>query len=147
MEAEEHRHMNGHGTALANSSATTKGAPAAPHREVEPTFKPHQFTDTVLGQQVTFEILKMNSSVYVWIGSSSRNTMENMCMAIPSRFSPQPLASTWFGETDVTSPMSQKLSKKLNKPVILSLNVLDQHAVPHVEQALFSDIKNNPEHY
>ncbi|KAF6212372.1 hypothetical protein GE061_012894 [Apolygus lucorum] len=70
-----------------------------------------------------------------------------MCLAMPSRFSPQPLASTWFGETDVTSPLSQKLSKKLNKPVILSLNILDQHAVPHVEQALFNHIKNNPQHY
>ncbi|BET01048.1 proteasome (prosome, macropain) assembly chaperone 4 [Nesidiocoris tenuis] len=88
----------------------------------------------------------MNASVYIWVGTAS-DSLDNMCLSMPSRFDAVPLASPWFGETDAALPVAQKLSQVLGKPVLLSLGVVDYRAVPHVERAIVEDIRANPDQY
>uniref|UniRef100_A0A069DVY0 Putative proteasome assembly chaperone 4 n=1 Tax=Panstrongylus megistus TaxID=65343 RepID=A0A069DVY0_9HEMI len=111
------------------------------------SFKTHEFTGTVFGSQINFKVLKMDSSLFIWIGLLSKEMLGDLCLAMATRFQPMPISTHFFGEfTDIVSPtFAKKLAKRLGKQVFLSYNITDNNMLPEIEKILCEEIKKNPQ--
>lgn len=71
-------HLNGDTTSSSNGTVSEGYLPA------ECKFTVHAFSDTILDQQVHFQILKMTDSLYVWIGTSPE--MDALAVAMCTKY-------------------------------------------------------------
>lgn len=85
----------------------------------------HKFVARVGDVTVNCEIIKMEDSLYLWIGDSTNPTMDDLSFSFTSNFKTQPIATKIMGAVaDATSTnMARRLSIKLGKPVYVSFNV------------------------
>lgn len=67
----DHNYLNFHRATLTNGSVSISGARAAPYHERTSHFTTRKFQATALSQIVDVEVLKMNASVYIWVGTAS----------------------------------------------------------------------------
>ena len=72
--------MNGHGEDCPLSAA--EGALCV--APAEPKLGVHSFTDSIFDQTVCYQVLKMESSFWVWIGSEPAK-LENLAVAMATR--------------------------------------------------------------
>ncbi|XP_072760474.1 proteasome assembly chaperone 4 [Anoplolepis gracilipes] len=85
----------------------------------------HQFVATVGDVTINCEIMKMEDSLYLWIGDSTNPTMEDLSFSFTSNLEAQPITTKIMGAiADTTSAnMARRLSIKLGKPIYVSFNV------------------------
>uniref|UniRef100_R4FN57 Proteasome assembly chaperone 4 n=2 Tax=Rhodnius TaxID=13248 RepID=R4FN57_RHOPR len=113
------------------------------------SFKTHEFAGTVFDTQVNFKVLKMDNSIFIWIGLFSKEIFGDLCLAMSTRFQSTPISTQFFGEfTDIVSPtLAKKLAKRLGKQVFLSCNITDNIMLPEVEKLLCEEINKNPHYF
>ena len=112
-------------------------------------FKSHYFNATVGDQNYIFRILKMNKSVFIYIGSDGNEVLDEIGVAMPMQNN-EIVGTTALGPLIgcESKEFSMKLAKKLNKQVYISCNVpVDRMVRPLIEKCLSDEIKAHPEHF
>ncbi|XP_046549521.1 proteasome assembly chaperone 4-like [Haliotis rubra] len=112
----------------------------------QPQVTVHTFTEHVMDTTVLYQVIKMSDSFHLWVGA--KPSLENMALAMNTRFEAQPLASHLFGDSSNPTAMSlaQRLAKKTGKQVFVSCNIgYDQLAMPVVEKRIIEEMKQRPE--
>lgn len=111
------------------------------------TFKFHQFTAQVGEVRLHCHVVKMKDSLYMWIGDAKNPVMNDLSLALLSRYDPVPLSTKVLGAVaDTTSTnMAQRLSKKTGKPIYVSFNVnVDNITLPGVEKSIQEELAKHP---
>ncbi|XP_033218389.1 proteasome assembly chaperone 4-like [Belonocnema kinseyi] len=112
---------------------------------VEPcSFKFHEFMTQVGEIKVAGHILKMEDSLYLWVGEKSKDIMDDFSLAFPSKYESQPVVTKLLGPVaDTTSNnIAKRLAKKFGKPVYVSFNLqADNLSLPGIEKSLHDELK------
>ncbi|XP_029162995.1 proteasome assembly chaperone 4-like [Nylanderia fulva] len=89
------------------------------------SIKFHNFVAKVGDVTIKCEIIKMEDSLYLWIGDSANSTMDDLSFSFTSNCKTQPIATKIMGAVaDATSTnIARRFSIKLGKPVYVSFNV------------------------
>lgn len=122
--------------------------------EVEKTapslLKMHTFSEELSSVCVSFEVLKLENSLYIWIGNENRTFSDmSIAMGVP----PNEVATTRIlGSVHMQTPsdlMGKRISLKLKKPVYLSYNLPmdDSILMKAVEKKIQSEMAASPHHF
>lgn len=112
--------------------------------------KVHTFFDIIAEKKILYQIVKMQSSILIFVNNQDAITFDNIVLAMTTRFSETPCSTTLLGNLteSVGSNIASRLSKKLEKPVYLSFNLNDDNVlVPLVEKRLLQEIQKSPEYF
>lgn len=109
----------------------------------------HLFSTDISDNKYNFRVLKMQDSLFVYIGQSDAEVFTEMAMAMLMPDTGECLATTIMGEQLCCSQeLAANLAKKLKKQVYLSCNVPQE---PHIRPALckrFADeVKQSPDYF
>ncbi|XP_075232824.1 proteasome assembly chaperone 4 [Lycorma delicatula] len=116
---------------------------------IEPSINVYDFQEAITETlTVKYQVLKMNNSALIWIGSNNSPKFSDLSLAMKSPYDTLPLTSKILGHSS-DSPslnLANKLTKKLNKPVYISFNIpCDRILLTDIEKRLLIEIKNNPQ--
>jgi len=117
---------------------------------MKPNFEIHTFSTEIADSIVHFQVLKMEQSLFVWIGSGTDPTFSDLGMALVTNYGRLPLCTRLMGDhTDMTSlNLASRLAKKFQKAVYVSINVPpDRLSLPAIEKQLQEEIKAHPEKF
>jgi len=108
-----------------------------------------EFSDSLSNINVSFQVLKLKNSVFVWIGNAEEKRMDDLSLAI--LVPPAEITSTrLMGNILTPTPLlTKRLSKKLGKPVYLSYNLpqSDNMLLEVVNKRLNKEIENFPDKF
>eukprot|EP01134_Creolimax_fragrantissima_P007090 CFRG7090T1 len=125
-----------------------------PNEFVKPSFELYTFSDSEIhSATVHFQVIKLNECLMLWAGTDDSFT--NLCVAMPPRdpiSSTQGVGSLLFGNALRSTAPAQRLAKRTNKQVHLSINVSSvgtnmQTAESMVEMRFAKEIGEHPEHF
>lgn len=108
----------------------------------------HEFMAEIGDLSIVCHIIKMEDSLYVWIGNCNENVMNDLSFAIKSPYEKEPLTTKIMGSivNDCSSNLAKRLSKKLSMPVYISFNVqVDNFSLLGIERRLQDEFKLHPE--
>lgn len=117
---------------------------------MKPNFEIHSFSTEIADSIIHFQVLKMEKSLFIWIGTGTDPTFSDLGMALVTNYDRSPLCTRLMGaHTDVTSlNLASRLAKKFQKAVYVSYNVpSDRLSLPAVENQLQEEIKAHPEKF
>ncbi|XP_012274958.1 proteasome assembly chaperone 4 isoform X2 [Orussus abietinus] len=112
------------------------------------SFQFHDFVLPVGDLQISCQIIKMEDSFYLWVGDFNERAMNDLSLAIMTKYEVQPVSTRLMGSVaDATSTnMAQRLAKKYGKPVYVSFNVTTNNLLlPGIEKAIQEHFKNHPD--
>jgi proteasome assembly chaperone 4 len=110
------------------------------------TFNSHQFSEEITGQTLIFRILKMQESLFIYIGKKDSEELSALAIGFTSQ-KKESLSSSIL-ESPESCDLAQKLSLRLNKPVFVSFNgPSDRITKPTIEQRLIKEITDRPEFF
>ncbi|XP_046362358.1 proteasome assembly chaperone 4-like [Haliotis rufescens] len=112
----------------------------------QPQVTVHTFTASVTDTTVFYQVIKMSDSFHLWVGA--KPSLENMALAMNTRFESLPLATHLFGDSSnpIAASLAQRLAKKTGKQVFVSCNLAyDQLTMPVVEKRITEEMKKRPE--
>ncbi|XP_055542686.1 proteasome assembly chaperone 4 [Wyeomyia smithii] len=110
-------------------------------------FTTHLCSVEVCDISYNIRVLKMNNSVFIYIGENNAENFDELAMAMPSPRN-EILTTSIMGSLVGcgSEELAQKLARKLSKQVYLSVNVPNDRIVrPTIEKKLFEEITNNVE--
>ncbi|XP_017798037.1 PREDICTED: uncharacterized protein LOC108579105 [Habropoda laboriosa] len=119
--------------------------------EVEKTecsFKFHDFTTTIDDSSIACHIIKMENCLYIWIGDSNENAMNDLSFAISSPYEKYPLTTKIMGSisNEASSNLAKRLSKRLSMVVYVSFNVqVKNFSLLAIEKRLRDEFNAHPE--
>ncbi|KAK8726417.1 hypothetical protein OTU49_010255 [Cherax quadricarinatus] len=91
---------------------------------------------------IYYQLLTLTGSVYAWVGTE-QGSMGGLVAAMVSRVGP-PAVSTLLGPSGAgshqTSQLAERLQKRAQKHVLLSMNLPSDDLIPHVEQRLLEEL-------
>lgn len=107
------------------------------------SFKFHNFSAKISDITVNYEIIKMENSLYLWIGDDGK--MDDLSFALASDLDRQSIVTKIIGPADATSTnMAKRLSMKLGKPVYVSFNVTASNIIlPEIERRIQEEFKTH----
>lgn len=112
------------------------------------TFVSHLFTGEVAGQTLNYRILRMQDSVFIYIGKKDEEVLDGLAVGLLSPYQNREAVTTSILESTESFDIAQKLAVKLNKPVFVSCNVnIDRLVAPVIETHLIQEIKERPEFF
>lgn len=116
-------------------------------KPVESNFTSHRFiSETKPGHALIYRILKMDSSVFVYIGNKDDQAFGGLGLGLITNQHGSEAVSTSIVESSDSRDLAQKLSKRLKKPVFVSCNEnLDQILKPLIERRLIEEMTTHPE--
>ncbi|OXA51596.1 hypothetical protein Fcan01_13064 [Folsomia candida] len=116
--------------------------------------KIHSFSGKVAENELFFQVTSLGGrSLYVWVGMGD-GRMDDLALAAPTPYDASkgrlPTTTKVLGNSgqNDTEALAAKLSKRLGKPVLLSLNSNFQASSPvwaDLEKILFQEIKLTPQ--
>lgn len=115
---------------------------------LECSFKFHNFVIQVGEVSFGCQVIKMQDSLYLWIGNNNDKTMNDLSFAFMSNYESIPVATKIIGSTDdsTSSNMAKRLTKKCGKAIYISFNVTaDKFTLPGIEKSVFDELKQHPE--
>ena len=112
------------------------------------TFASHLFTGEVAGQIVNYRILRMEDSVFIYIGKKDEEVFDGLAVGLLSPYQNREAVTTSILESTESFDIAQKLAVRLNKPVFVSCNInVDRLIAPVIETQLIQEIKERPEYF
>jgi hypothetical protein len=117
---------------------------------MKPNFEIHSFCTEITEIPVYFQVLKMENSLFIWIGSGTDPTFSDLGMAINTSYDRLPLCTRLMGtHTDMTSlNLASRLAKKFKRATYVSYNLpSDRLILPAIEKQLQEEIKAHPEKF
>lgn len=128
--------------------STSNGTASIEH--TKSNFEVHNFATEIAEMPVLFQVLKMDNSLFIWIGSGTDPTFSDLGMALCSSYDRLPLFTRLMGSnTDMMSlNLASRLSKKLERTVFVSYNLpSDRLVLPAVEKRLQEEVTAYPEKF
>ncbi|GFU75084.1 proteasome assembly chaperone 4 [Trichonephila clavipes] len=111
----------------------------------ESLLKTHTFTDTLLDCHVTFHIIKMKESLFLWVGD--QGNFNSLAVAMKRPYTSLPIASCLMGfsEDEYSCALASQLSGILKMQVFASYNLSknDSNLLSVVVQRLMQEIIDN----
>jgi proteasome assembly chaperone 4 len=118
--------------------------------DMKPNFTVHNFVTEIAETLVQFQVLKMEHSLFIWIGSAIDPAFSDLAMALRSSYVRLPLSTKLMGpNSDVTSSnLASRLSEKFQKAVFVSYNLpSDRLILLAVEKRLHEEVTTYPEKF
>lgn len=113
----------------------------------ESNFKNYEF-ETKFGEtKISGHVIKMEESLYLWIGDKNANLMNDFCLALPSKYESEPISTKLLGPVADTTSMSiaKRLAKKFSMPIYVSFNLqVDNLSLPGIEKCVQTELENIP---
>lgn len=110
--------------------------------EVVPGLNLREFISQHGDCTIYYQLLTLRGSVYAWVGKQQGN-LGGLVAALGSRVGP-PAVSTLLGPSGAgshqASQLAERLQKRVQKPVLLSMNLPSDDLIPHVEQRLLEEL-------
>ncbi|KAK3096506.1 hypothetical protein FSP39_000816 [Pinctada imbricata] len=107
----------------------------------------YSFSAKIMDTQVNFQLIKMEDSFHLWIGSTFK--YGDMAMSMKNKYDTVPPSSPLLGASD--SPcvnIAQRLAKKTGKQVFVSGDLAyNQIMLPLIEKRIGEELKNFPEKF
>lgn len=103
------------------------------------SFKFHNFVAQVGEVRISCRIIKMEDSLYLWIGDFNDGRMSDLTVAMISRYEKLPVATKIMGTTEdsKSASLAKRLAKKCGRPVYVSFNIAaDNVTLPGIEKAI-----------
>lgn len=116
--------------------------------KVECSIKFHDFAAKIGDSSIAYHLIKMENSLYVWIGDGNERAMNDLSYAIGSTYEKEPLSTKIMGPIldDVSISLSKRLSKRLSMAVYVSFNVQANNlSLPAIERRLRDEFNAHPE--
>ncbi|XP_011063593.1 PREDICTED: proteasome assembly chaperone 4-like [Acromyrmex echinatior] len=110
------------------------------------SFKFHNFVAKVGDTNINCQIIRMEDSLYLWIGDSVNGSMEDLSFALISSFEKQPIATKIMGSiANATSTnMAKRLSMKFGKAIYVSFNITPNNIIlPGIEKRIQEEFKTH----
>ncbi|KDR20508.1 proteasome assembly chaperone 4-like [Zootermopsis nevadensis] len=117
---------------------------------MKPNCEIHSFGTEVAATPVHFQVLKMENSLLIWIGSGTDPTFSDLGMALNTSYDRLPLCTRLMGaQSDMASlNLASRLTKKSQMAVYVSYNLpSDRLILPAIEKRLQEEIKAYPEKF
>jgi hypothetical protein len=117
---------------------------------MKPNFEIHSFCTEITETPVYFQVLKMENSLFIWIGSGTDPTFSDLGMAINTSYDRLPLCTRLMGaHADMTSlNLASRLATKFKRATYVSYNLpSDRLILPAIEKQLQEEIKAHPEKF
>lgn len=112
-------------------------------------FKTHEFSERLMNISVTFFVLKLKDSFFLWIGS--RPTLGELSIAMMTPFKNFPIATNVFGDfSNLTSQnLASRLAMRCDKQVYVSCNIsqADSLLLPLIEKRLQDEMDRHPDKF
>lgn len=108
-------------------------------------WKTHSFTTRISETTYTFRVIKMDQSLFIYIGHGENETFDALAMAMPTQ---DTISTTILGAQDgeESKELAQQFTKRLKKQVFLSYNIPSNSTIrPLIVQRLSEEIKNVPD--
>lgn len=113
--------------------------------KVESKWKGHLFTADIMDSTYTFRVLKMNESLFIYIGQHGCESLDELAMAVPVT----DFASTTIIGTQHSSEsqeLAQQISRRLKKQVFVSYNLPVNNSIRlMMVKRIAEEIKNVPD--
>lgn len=110
-------------------------------------FHNHFFAGDVSGQAMNFRVLKMEDSLFIYIGTKDSETFDDIGLAMLLPNKKEAISTSLIGSTE-SRDIAQKLSLRLNKPVFISCNTsMDRITRPLIEKILLQEVTERPEFF
>ncbi|XP_012061185.1 PREDICTED: proteasome assembly chaperone 4-like [Atta cephalotes] len=109
-------------------------------------FKFHNFIVKIGDTNINCQIIRMEDSLYLWIGDSVNGSMEDLSFALTSSFEKQPIATKIMGSiANATSTnMAKRLSMKFGKAIYVSFNITPNNIIlPGIEKRIQEEFKTH----
>lgn len=108
----------------------------------------HEFVAKVGDLSISCHVIKMENSLYLWVGDYNENAMNDLSFAIKSPYEKEPLTTKIMGSiaNEFSTSLAKRLSKKLSIAVYVSFNVqVDNLSLPAIERRLRDEFNSHPE--
>lgn len=103
-------------------SANANDTAAAQIPKVESKWATHYFTADLFDSNYVFRVLKMNQSLFIYIGQSGCESFDELAMAMPvNDFISTTIIGTQHGSE--SEELAQQLTRRLKKQVFVSYNL------------------------
>lgn len=105
----------------------------------------HYFTAEISESIYTFRVLKMNQSLFIYIGQSGSEALEELAMALPvNDFVSTTIIGTQHGSE--SQELAQQLTRRLKKQVFVSYNLpMNTQIRLMLVKRIAEEIKNVPD--
>ncbi|XP_014219199.1 proteasome assembly chaperone 4 [Copidosoma floridanum] len=112
------------------------------------SFQFHSFHDKLNEVSIDCQIVKMEKSLYLWIGDHNDQSMKDLALAISlvNNDKKSTVSTKILGPIadELSSNIASRLSKKTGKPVYVSFNLnVDNLTLPLVERRIHQELKDN----
>lgn len=108
------------------------------------SFMFHEFVTKITDVNIACQIIKMEDSLFLWVGDCNNPNMDDLSFALVSNSDKRPIATKIMGTVaDATSTnMARRLTMKLGKPVYVSFNITaDNITLPGIERRIQEEFK------
>ena len=111
--------------AAASGGATMAlASPESLLRTAKPQLEVASFSSALLDQAFHVQVVFLDDSLLVWVGlAATPPSLENMCMAMESRFEREALTKSVLGDSDEAQAMSQRLCMRTGRQVFVSCDL------------------------
>lgn len=110
----------------------------------------HSFQEVLCEKLILYQILRLQDSVFIWVGASENPAMEDLSLAIQTPYSDKILETRilGIGNEDTPTTLANHIARKIGQPAYVSINVpFDRLLFPAIEKRLFEEIKQNPKKF
>lgn len=114
------------------------------------SFKFYDFNDKVGEVRISCQIIKMDKSLYVWVGDCNEKSMKDLALAFAMENNPKklPVTTKILGSIadEISTNIASRLASKYGKPVYVSFNLtVDNLILPRIERRIHEEFKQHPE--
>ncbi|KAG5675010.1 hypothetical protein PVAND_004950 [Polypedilum vanderplanki] len=111
-------------------------------------FNTHLFTGEAAGQIINYRVLKMQDSIFIYIGKKDEEVLNGLAVGLLQPYNEKEAISTCILENKESQDLAQKLTVRLKKPTFISCNLnVDRLIAPIIEKHLIKEINEKPEFF
>lgn len=113
--------------------------------KVDSKWSAHYFTSDIMDSVYTFRVLKMNQSLFIYIGQNGCEALDELAMAMPvNDFVSTTIIGTQHGSE--SQELAQQLTRRLKKQVFVSYNLpMNTQTRLMLVKRIAEEIKNVPD--
>lgn len=121
------------------------GNDGATIEKVESRWKSHLFTAEIAENIFTFRVLKMNESLFIYIGQQDNESLDELAMAVPVEdFVSTTIIGTLHGCD--SQELAKQFTHRLKKQVFISCNVPSNNIIRlDIVKRITEEMKNIPD--
>lgn len=133
---------------LTEAAPTVAASPVPPPPSSGARLSGHLFTADISDTKYNYRVLKLNGSLFVYIGPADNEHFTEMAVAMPVSTG-DCLTTTIMGEQlGCSHELAANFAKKLSKQVFVSCNVPEERQIrPVLAKRFAEEVRSFPEHF